>query len=283
MRAPAKINLDLLITGRRDGGYHLLDSVVVFTELGDELTVEQSDHLSLSISGPFANELEPDGDNLILKAARLICEARNVSPNLKFHLIKNLPVSSGIGGGSTDAAVALKLTMNELKLNVTPKQLKDIALKLGADVPACLLSSAAHMTGIGERLVAIKIEKPLYLLLVNPGVSVSTPDIFKQYESMGIFFDRPREYKIINIHDRFIDEKLMKSQNSLEKAASILEPEILKVLKALENIDGLIMKRMSGSGATCFGVFDNKENCLKAKKKLKRQNSSWWIEATKTI
>lgn len=283
MLAPAKINLDLLITGRREDGYHLLDSIVIFTELGDELKAEKSDRLSLTISGPFAGSLKADENNLVLKAARLICEECNIEPRLKFHLVKNLPVSSGIGGGSADAAAALRLTLEKLQLQISPERLNDIALKLGADVPVCLKSAATHMRGIGEDLKEISIKDPFHLLLVNPGVTLSTPEIFEYYKKMEDKFDHFRNSKADYIHDRFIEETLIKSRNALEHTACRVEPKVLKVLKAFNNFEGLLLKRMSGSGATCFGVFDTKENCIKAQKILKHQYNNWWVKATGTI
>lgn len=283
MLAPAKINLDLLITGRRDDGYHLLDSIVVFTELCDELTVEKSDQLSLTISGPFANDLSNRNDNLILEAARLICEECGVEPNLKFHLIKNLPISSGIGGGSADAAVAIKLTIQQLNLSISKGRLEAIALRLGADVPVCLRSISTHMKGIGEGLSPLNLSRPFDILLVNPGVSVSTPRIFNEYKKSEKIFDRPRKEKISHINDRFIKEEVLNSKNALEGVACRIEPQIQKILNVLENFEGLWLGRMSGSGATCFGIFNNEENCLNAKKYLKANHSKWWIESTKSL
>lgn len=283
MLAPAKINLDLLITGRRDDGYHLLDSIVVFTELGDELTVEKSDQLSLTISGPFANDLSSENDNLILEAARLICLECGVEPNLKFHLVKNLPVSSGIGGGSADAAAAIKLTIQQLNLSVSKERLETIAIKLGADVPVCLRSISTHMRGIGEDLSPLILSRSFDILLVNPGVSVSTPRIFNEYKKFEKKFDRPRKEKVSHINDGFIKEEVLNSQNALESVACRIEPQIQIILKTLENFEGLWLGRMSGSGATCFGIFNNEENCLKAKKYLKTHHSKWWIESTKSV
>lgn len=283
MLAPAKINLDLRITGRRDNGYHLLDSIVVFTEFGDEITAEKSDQLSLIISGPFAENLKNQDGNLILKAAKLICKECNVEPKLKFHLRKNLPISSGIGGGSSDAAAAIKLTLEILDLTISKKRLNEIALSLGADVPVCLMSTATHMKGIGEILSPIVIEKPLNILLVNPGVSVSTPEIFQKYKKSNERFDSERGYKVDYIHDRFIKKELLNSQNTLESAACEIENEIKCVLKSFENLDGLSLKRMSGSGATCFGLFENKEQCIKAKDIIERENINWWVTVTKSV
>jgi len=281
--APAKINLDLLITGRRGDGYHLLDSVVVFTELGDEITVEKSDKLSLNISGPFADNLIVSDDNLILKAAEIVCKEYGVKPNLKFHLVKNLPVSSGIGGGSANASAALKLSTDMLNLKVSQKRLGEIALCLGADVPVCLRSTTTLMQGVGEILTPLTLSEPLNMLLVNPSVSVSTPEIFQNYKLTMNGFDQLRKYNIDHIHDRLIVETLVNSRNALEVVACSIEPEILNALETLKIQQGVLLSRMSGSGATCFGIFDNRENCLKAQKAIKTGNSNWWVEATRII
>ena len=283
MLAPAKINLDLLITGRRGDGYHLLDSVVVFTELGDEITVEKSDKLSLNISGPFADNLIVSDDNLILKAAEIVCKEYGVKPNLKFHLVKNLPVSSGIGGGSANASAALKLSTDMLNLKVSQKRLGEIALCLGADVPVCLRSTTTLMQGVGEILTPLTLSEPLNMLLVNPSVSVSTPEIFQNYKLTMNGFDQLRKYNIDHIHDRLIVETLVNSRNALEVVACSIEPEILNALETLKIQQGVLLSRMSGSGATCFGIFDNRENCLKAQKAIKTGNSNWWVEATRII
>lgn len=283
MLAPAKINLDLRIIGRRDDGYHLLDSIVVFTDFGDELLAEKSDELSLTISGPYASDLNNNEDNLILKTAKLIGEECNIEPKIKFHLIKNLPVSSGIGGGSADAAAAIKLTLQTLKLNISHERLDRIALSLGADVPVCLRSSATHMRGIGECLKPINIDKAMNILLVNPGVSVSTPEIFQEYKNLNDSFDDLRKYKIGHVHYRFIKKEVFNSRNALEEAACMLEPKIKQVLKTLAKLDGLLLNRMSGSGATCFAVFDSEENCIRAEKYIKAINSKWWVEVGKIV
>ncbi|MBT5185507.1 MAG: 4-(cytidine 5'-diphospho)-2-C-methyl-D-erythritol kinase [Kordiimonadaceae bacterium] len=282
MLAPAKINLDLLITGRRDDGYHLLDSIVVFTELGDHLTAEISDKLSLNISGPFADGLKADENNLIIKAANLICDNAGISPNIKFNLVKNLPISSGIGGGSADAAAALKLCMELLAININEKILNHIALKLGADVPVCLISETSHMQGIGEKITKINFKTPLHILLVNPMISVSTPNIFNQYAKLSTGFDQNRLLTTKEIHLPLMLDILKVSGNSLSEAALNVEPEIYKVLQALSETQGILLTRLSGSGATCFALYDNKENCLNAANKLKIDRPNWWICNTKT-
>jgi len=278
--AAAKINLDLLITGRRDDGYHLLDSLVVFADIGDELTAELSDGLSLEITGPFSGDLQNPGDNLIIKAARLICEEAGALPNIKFHLIKNLPVSSGIGGGSADAAAALKLTIQKLLLSVDEDKLTEIALKLGADVPVCLKSSACVMSGIGEEICDVSLKSCAYLLLVNPGVSVSTAEVFKRSHELRVSFDEKRQKYVGQVNFTFILERLKESGNSLQLAACDIEVEIKEVLNEIAQTEDVLISRMSGSGATCFGLYETKVSCQKAAKKIKDINYKWWVVET---
>ena len=283
MLAPAKINLDLLITGRRDDGYHLLDSIVAFTDFGDQLFAEPSDHLSLSISGPFAAGLKPDENNLIIKAARLICEKVGISPNIKFNLIKNLPLASGIGGGSADAAAALKFCIEILSIKIAKTTLNHIALELGADVPVCLLSETCHMQGIGEKITRLNFNKQLHLLLMNPMVSVSTPAVFKQYENLSGGFDQNRSLANDQIHLPLILDILKESRNSLSEATLNIEPEINNVLHCLSNTDDVLITRMSGSGATCFALYEKQESCLNAAQRMKNNKPDWWVKSTKTL
>jgi 4-diphosphocytidyl-2-C-methyl-D-erythritol kinase len=263
--AKAKINLDLLITGRRDDGFHELDSIVGFADFGDELSAENHNGLSLSVTGPFADHLDSNDHNLIIEAAKLICEAAKIKPNVKFHLIKNLPVSSGIGGGSADAAAALKLCQKIFDLDFSDDELASIALKLGADVPVCLKSTPHHMTGIGEKLSPLLLKDKINLVLVNPGKTLSTPNVFQAYKKFSRGFDQKRSFLTTEIHLSFIIETLQQSGNSLQSAACEIEPEIDTV--------------MSGSGATCFGLYKNKVDCQKASELIFKQNPTWWVKS----
>lgn len=281
MLAAAKINLDLRITGRRDDGYHLLDSIVVFTEYGDQLEAEICDQLSLEISGPFGDALTSGNNNLILKASALLCEEAGVEPTVKFHLTKNLPVSSGIGGGSADAAAAMILTRDLLKIVLNEERFLKIALTLGADVPVCLRSKPTRMRGIGGDLENIVFADDLYLLLVNPRISVSTPAVFKQYLETSEKFDQERKMPSNEIHLPLMIDLLKDSHNSLEDAACTTEPCVSKVLTVLSETEGVLLSRMSGSGATCFGLYESKEQCERAAKKLRMNKNDWWIRQTR--
>ncbi len=283
MLTPAKINLDLLITGRRKDGFHLLDSVVVFVGYGDELTAKAADGLSLDIKGAFANKLNNDPENLVLKAARKLCEFAGVKPDIKFQLTKNLPVSSGIGGGSSNAAAALKLTMELLNLDVGDVDLRKLALSLGADVPVCLQSNTSHMTGIGENIKQIDLCGGQPILLVNPGVSVSTPDIFKSFKNMALPFTSRKPVDFNQINWTLMLEHLKASKNDLQMPASVINASVSEVIEKLKNLEGLIFSRMSGSGATCFALFESDDLCKKAAKSLSNQHETWWIKATNII
>ncbi|MCP5382859.1 MAG: 4-(cytidine 5'-diphospho)-2-C-methyl-D-erythritol kinase [Kordiimonadaceae bacterium] len=283
MLAAAKINLDLRITGRRDDGYHLLDSIVVFADYGDELTVETGRGLTLEISGPFSEGLDSRSENLIIKAARLFFNELAINPNVKFKLIKNLPVSSGIGGGSADAAAAIRLLMDLYKPEISQTRMKELALKIGADVPVCLYSQSAQMCGIGERIKPITIADDIYILLVNPLKSVSTADVFKAYANSDQDFESEREIADGPVHIQLMLNILKDSTNSLENAACALESEIGDILKALDKTEGALISRMSGSGATCFSLYRTKEECTAAAIKIREINNCWWVRETKII
>ena len=277
MLAPAKINLDLLITGRRGDGYHLLDSLVAFTDFGDALVASENHGLELEINGPFAHELENDQNNLILRAAKSICDDAGIIPNIKFTLTKNLPVSSGIGGGSADAAAALRLCIDLFSLDISEDKLDTIALNLGADVPVCLRSKSIHMSGIGEKLVDVEIVSDLYVLLVNPGLSVSTPSVFAAYKNFNEPFDTSRDFLNNQVHLPLRYDTLKKGRNALQKAAISLEPSIKDVLGMLTGLDKNITAQMSGSGATCFALFQDEMDCKKAEDIIIGKKPNWWV------
>ena len=281
MLAPAKINLDLLITGRREDGYHLLDSIVVFTDIGDELTAEKSDKLSLVISGPYAEDLNDQNDNLILLAARQICEYANIPPHIKFHLNKKMPISSGIGGGSADAAAALKLCIELFSIKIEPEELNKIALELGSDVPVCLINKPVHMTGVGEKISDFDLIDTLHMVLVNPNISVSTPMVFDAYQKSNMAFDTERVFPSGKIHLTLMLDIIKKSGNSLTEATISREPGINEVIKLLSKTEDVLIARMSGSGATCFALYKSNECCLKAAQYMIKRKPDWWVDYTR--
>jgi len=276
--ARAKINLDLRITGRRDDGFHLLDSLVVFADFGDEISVLPSDELTLSIAGPFAEKLIGEGDNLILKAARQLQNKFSVDQGAEIKLVKNLPLSSGIGGGSADAAAVIHLLRELWDLAKNIKSLGDLPLSLGADVPVCMVSETTHMAGIGEILRPVKFNFPLYLLLVNPGVSVSTPDIFQNFALKKIKYSVCRDFSHPIETITHLKDILMSSGNDLENSARALQPEITNVLGMIKEGDDVAYSSMSGSGATCFGIFPTFEAAKRQEKRIYDAHPHWWVQ-----
>lgn len=265
--APAKINLFLHVGEKRGDGFHNLESLAVFVDVGDELTFHASDALSLNVEGPFGGDLSPGGDNLVLKAARAL------NATARIVLTKNLPVASGVGGGSADAAAALR-GLNQL-CNLGRADLLEVAATLGSDVPVCLTSRGAWMEGRGEILTSVVIPN-MSLLLVNPRVSVSTADVFRALqERSGLGARVPNGADLM--------EFLKSASNDLEAPALAIEPIIREVLDALGMLPGVLVARMSGSGATCFGIFGNEGAAKQGERMVSAAHPGWWVRATKTL
>lgn len=270
--APAKVNLYLRVVGRRADGYHLLDSLAVFAGIGDRLSVQPGDSLSLTVAGPFGAALAAESDNLVLRAARALAARAGIVPRAGLTLEKHLPVASGIGGGSADAAAALRLLCRFWNLHLPQAMLTDIAEKLGADVPVCLAGQAARMQGIGERLSPGPMLPPYGMLLVNSGAALSTVAVFRARDGA---FSAPaclaaRWHSVTEMA-----EGLAKLGNDLEPAAISLCPIIADVLAQISRLPGCRLARMSGSGATCFGLFDDAAAAGHAAEQLARPD--WWV------
>jgi len=248
--APAKINLTLLVTGRRADGYHLLDSFVVFAGAHDRLSAIPADRLSLDITGPFGSVLQPDTDNLVLSAARALAAASGGRAGAHFWLEKNLPVASGIGGGSSDAAAALRLLERLWDVAIPD----GLAATLGADVPVCLDPAPRRMSGIGEVLTPAPRIPPCGIVLVNPGIALATNAVFAA-RSAG--FSSPAILPEGWPDATTMAADLARWGNDLEAPAIQLCPAIGEVLEVLRSIAGCRLARMSGSGATCFALFDS--------------------------
>jgi 4-diphosphocytidyl-2-C-methyl-D-erythritol kinase len=267
--APAKINLYLHVVGRREDGYHLLDSLVVFATVGDRVTVSAADGLSLSVTGRFAAGLRGDGDNLVLRAAHALAAHAGVRAGGKLVLEKNLPVASGIGGGSADAAATLRLLCRFWGFEPARGDLQRVARGLGADVPVCLDSRPALMSGIGEILAPAPALPDIGLVLINPGVAVSTPSVFRARTgpfSEPAAFDEREDNLAASLHA---------TRNDLAAPACLLAPAIGDALRTLAAIPGCLLARMSGSGATCFGLFDTRVAAEDAAKAVIRDE--WWV------
>jgi 4-diphosphocytidyl-2-C-methyl-D-erythritol kinase len=277
-QAPAKINLDLRVTGRRADGYHEIDSIVAFTACADRLTFAPDHELSLELKGPFAAALAGEPDNLVLRAARRLADHAGRPAHMRIVLDKRIPVAAGLGGGSADAAATLRGLCRLWQLGLTVADLLPLALELGADVPVCLRARPARMRGIGERVEPVVLPA-LDLVLANPNRAVSTAQVFA---GLGAIVptctpDQPmpgeRAGLLAWLHAR---------GNDLEGPARRLLPAIREVIQALEAQPGCRLARMSGSGATCFGVFDDAPAAARAAQTIRRARSGWWVISTAT-
>lgn len=265
--APAKINLTLHITGQRDDGYHLLDSLVVFTDIGDELQIEPARGLTLEVSGPYATDVPVDGSNLILRAALCL----HPSKGAKIRLQKSLPVASGMGGGSSDAAAALR-GLSEIWGEPLPQE----PASLGADVPVCLRARPTRMSGIGDRLDKVPTLPQSWLVLVNPRVAVPTPQVFARVASKQNP-PMPKKVPAFDTVHSFTDW-LGRMRNDMEPAAIGIKPVIATVLDVIKAQPGCLLGRMSGSGATCWGMFDSQAKAQRAARSIATQNPGWWVK-----
>jgi len=265
--APAKINLFLHVGEKRADGYHALQSLAVFAGMGDELTLSLADELTLSVEGPFAHGLADESDNLVLRAARAL------SAKARLTLTKNLPVASGIGGGSADAAAALRGLM---QLHGLSADLQAIAATLGSDVPVCLGSRPAWMEGRGEILASASVPS-LPIVLVNPGVAVSTAHVFRALETRrGTGMTLPAGFDDATELLAYLNA----TANDLEAPACAIQPVIGEVLRALSDA---VLSRMSGSGATCFGIYTSDVGAAEAARAISAVYPGWWVRATRTL
>lgn len=278
--APAKVNLTLHVTGRREDGYHLLDSLIAFAGVGDVVTAEPADDLSLTVTGPFAETLEralPEGaENIVLKAARWLADHADRPAAARLTLDKRLPVAAGIGGGSADAAATLVALCRLWGLTPDRQALMDLALGLGADVPVCLHGRAAQVTGVGEVMLPSPPLPPAWLVLCNPLVPVSTPEVFKTRRGR---FNQASPLTEAPADAAALAAALRLRANDLTKAAVALAPEVGSVLVDLDALPGCLLARMSGSGATCFGLFADEAAARAGAARLAEARPQWWSAA----
>ena len=280
VEAYAKVNLYLHVCGKRENGYHELDSLIVFAQTGDLISVYPDDHLSLEITGEMASFIDGDiQDNLVMKAARGLQTLCKTDQGARIVLDKRLPVAAGIGGGSGDAAATLKALCQMWSVFPDPKGMDELALSLGADVPVCMKAHANHVGGIGEVITPLPPLPECWMVLVNPMVAVSTPAVFKA--RTGAFSPALGIYEI-NEYETLIAE-MKQRHNDLFDPAIGIAPKISQVIEALENQNGCDLARMSGSGATCFGLFATKEMAEAALNNLKTAHSLWWSACGKII
>jgi 4-diphosphocytidyl-2-C-methyl-D-erythritol kinase len=281
----AKVNLTLRVVGRRVDGYHELESVVAFADCADRLSLAPGAALDLTLSGPLAEACGATSDNLVLKAAHLLGERVPGLKSGRFILDKVLPVAAGIGGGSADAAAALRLLAQLNGLALDDQRLLDVAIATGADVPVCLASRACDMTGVGETLLPLSLPV-MPCVLVNPRVAVATRDVFAALGlrngellvgATDVIQAIAWPEKGASVEDWV--EVLAAASNDLEAPATRIQPVIGEVISALSATDGAWLARMSGSGATCFAIFENTADAQRAAQKIQLDHPQWWVHA----
>jgi 4-diphosphocytidyl-2-C-methyl-D-erythritol kinase len=278
--APAKVNLFLHVGPPAADGYHPICSLMAFADLGDRVTAAPAEAFDLAVTGPFANGLGSPAENLILRAARaLVAEARRPVAPVGFVLEKRLPVASGLGGGSSDAGAGLRLMRELLALPVTDARLEAVAASLGADGAACLWGRPAIAEGRGERLSPAPVLPPLYAVLVNPGVAVSTPEAYRRLDASGRFgdvtppptpeaFESPAE----------VAAWLSRLSNDLEAPAVAIAPEVGAVLETLRAEPEALLARVSGSGGTCFALCADEIAAETLAERVEALEPRWWVE-----
>ncbi|CCE95022.1 4-diphosphocytidyl-2-C-methyl-D-erythritolkinase [Sinorhizobium fredii HH103] len=286
LAAPAKINLALHVVGQRADGHHLLESLVTFAECGDRIAFAPADADNFTVSGPFSRDVpvsaEGKSGNLVLRARDLLrrelIDRGDAAGPVHLHLEKNLPIASGIGGGSADAAATLRGLLSLWKAEVAPERLASLALELGADVPMCLDGRPLLARGIGEEITPLADLPSFAIVLVNPLVAVSTPIIFRMLaEKRNPPLTLPQDARTAT---DWVNA-LAGMRNDLEGPAKALEPTIEAVSNALQAVHADLV-RMSGSGATCFGLFDSDENAAAAAQRISADYPGWYVLATRT-
>jgi 4-diphosphocytidyl-2-C-methyl-D-erythritol kinase len=271
--ARAKINLYLHVLGKRADGYHLLDMLVVFADTGDSIAVAPDDILSLRIDGPFGAGLSAGPDNLVLRAAAALQQLCGVTAGARIHLTKNLPLASGIGGGSADAAATLKSLMQLWRVAPPREALFDLAARLGADVPVCLDGRASFVGGIGEEISPAGALPKAYILLVNPRVETPTPAVFKARSGD---FSLPARWSGTPSGLAGMVDLLAARRNDLTAPAIQLAPVVAEVLDAIAATPHCLLARLSGSGATCFGLYDSLPRAEAARTRILARHPDWW-------
>jgi len=279
--APAKINLYLHVLGRHADGFHLLDSLVVFADIADRVSAREAEALSLEIAGPYAPALQAERDaNLVLRAARLLAERAGIAPKAALVLEKNLPVASGIGGGSSDAAAALSALAELWRLGPSALRIDDLATALGADVPVCLFGKSAWVGGIGEAVTAAPPFPPGWIVLANPGVALATAEVFRVRTGP---FSQPARFTVAPVGLKELAALLGERRNDLTQAAITLAPAIAQVLDALKREKDAMLARMSGSGATCFALFGDEASARAAASRIAAQHRGWWVASGRLL
>ncbi len=281
--APAKLNLYLRVVGQRADGYHLLDSLVAFATIADRVTADAADALSLAIDGSFASALEgdPADSNLVLRAARALAGALRIEPRARLRLTKNIPVAAGLGGGSADAAAALRALLALWRAELPEARLLEIAAELGADVPVCLAGHAATVSGVGEVVLPAPELPPCGLVLVHPDVKLPTASVFRAAAARrgASAFSEPLPVIGPARTVGNLAQALATRGNDLTDAAVSLVPEIATMLALLRATPGCRYAAMSGSGAACFGLYDDLPTAEAARLQVEDARPFWWTYA----
>ena len=277
--APAKVNLFLHVGEKRADGFHELESLVVFADFGDVLEFAPSDQLTLSLKGPFAEGLQAGNENLVLRAARALAAHANRSDGAAITLTKYLPVAAGIGGGSTDAAATLRGLAKLWKFRVLAEEIQRIAEELGSDVPVCVEGKSAWMEGRGEKVTAVSALPSMAMVLANPGATVSTAEVFRGLKSRR--GTGAVDHAVSLKNPKQLVDFLRTTGNDLETPARAIAPAIGEVLDEISRMPGVELWRMSGSGATCFGLFEDARSAEMARIALSHSHPQWWVQVTK--
>jgi 4-diphosphocytidyl-2-C-methyl-D-erythritol kinase len=278
--ARAKVNLTLHIKGKRSDGYHELESLVVFADVCDELVFSPASEDSVSLEGPFAGLV--GGDNLVLKAKRAVASWLGLAIGGHFRLKKNIPVAAGLGGGSSDAAAAIRALLKVYDSASDAKIFIKQSAAIGADVPVCLQNSASWMCGLGERVTPVSGLAGLPAILVNPRIKLSTADVFRTLKAKPLQPEKAGPPPSLPGWRGPVEAVawLKEGRNELEAPAIALEPAVERVLDTLRRLDGCLLTRLSGSGPTCFGIFLSDDAAARAAREIERSYPAWWVQAT---
>jgi len=276
MAAPAKINLYLNIMGKLNETYHELDSLVGFATYGDKVFVRDCEDFRLEISGPFSQMLPPEKNNLVIKAAKELARETNYARGAYIKLVKNLPISSGIGGGSADAAATLKALNRLWGIKLKKEDLMTVGLKLGSDVPVCVKGKPARIGGRGEKIFSFEGFPKCGILLVNPRVPIPTIDVFKTFQGK---YSNYVEIPKINDIEALI-EFLSTQKNDLQETSVKIAPVLQVILNILSDEPNCRLARVSGSGATCFGIFNDEHSAALSARAISSRFKEWWLKPT---
>ena len=276
--SPSKINLYLEVLSKSENGLHNLNSLMTFTDIGDHIEINDSKNFFFKAKGRFSNQLGDIKKNIIFIALKKLESLINKKLNVEIILTKNLPLGSGLGGGSSNAATVVKALIKIYKLNMDQRDLDSLLISIGSDVPFCFHGKSAILNGIGDKLLFVSKLKEYDLLLVNPLIEVSTKKIFEKVEK---FNDKPTIYNNLSSDDSIL-QAISKSSNDLENIAVNVYPEIGSILTIFKKTNS-IFTRMSGSGGTCFGLFKSKKDLLEAESIFNLKNKNWWIKKGKIL